>query len=140
MNSIIVFSSFLIATLAIQSSKCNAVFGIDSFHLNGQSSNSRSTPQRSHSSRSNNNSKNRDKKLETIGFVEPANQLNPPTYVGQQPIAHQDGSINPGNDMAYYYNNDRNQRQGYPSQSNTYSRSSHRQRSNSLYFCKTAKL
>lgn len=137
MNSIIVFSSFLIATLAIQSSKCSPVHAVDSFYLTGQSSNSRGTSQRSHSSRSNNNSK-KSAKIETIGLVEQANPLNPTTYVGQQSTTFQDGSIKSGNDMAYYYNNNHNQRQRYPSQSNTYT-SSHRPRSNSLNFPKTAK-
>lgn len=117
---------------------------VDSFFpLTSQSSNSRGTTQRSHSSRSNSDSKNRDKKIQTIDFVEQANQMNPSTYMNvggvQQPSNLQDVSIKSGNGAFYYTGNNRNQRQGYRSQSNTY-RSSHLPRSNSKHFSKTAKL
>lgn len=142
MNSIIFFSSILIAALAIQTSKCS-VQVVDSFFPLSSQSSYRATSQRSHSSRSNSNSKNNDKKIEKFGVVERANPMDPTTYMNvggvQQPTTMQDGSIKPGNDVAYYYTNNRNQRQRYPSQSNTY-RSSQLPRSNSLNFPKTAKL
>lgn len=154
MNSFIVFSSFLIATFAIQCSECSAVQVIDSFFpLNSQSTNSRGTSQRSRSTRSNSGLKNSNKKtgtvgkMETIGFVEQqANQLNPSSYMNvgevQQPTTLQDGLIKQGNDaLAYYsinYNDGNNQRQRYPSRYR--SRSSQLQRSNSLNFPETAKL
>lgn len=141
MNSIISFISILIATLAIQTSECSSVHAVDSFFpLTSQTSNSRGTSQRSHSSRSTSDSKNRDKKIETIDFVEQAN-LNPTTYVNvggnQQPSTLQDVSIKSGNGAFYYTDKNRNQRPGYRSQSNTY-RSSSSPRSNSQHFSKTA--
>lgn len=143
MNSIIVFSSILIATLAIQTSKCSPVQVVDSFFPLSSQPSSRGISQRSHSSRSNSISKNNNKKIDNIDFVARTNQLNPTTYMNiggaQQPTTLQDGSIKPGNDMAYYYNNNRNQYHRYRSPSSTH-RSSQLPRSNSLNFPKIAKL
>lgn len=142
MKTITVFSSILIATLAIQTLECTTAHGVDSFFPLRQSSNSRGLSRGSHSSRpSIDTKKGINKKMETMGFIEPANQqtLNSNNYVNvggvQHPTNLQEGTIKSGNGMAYSNsNNHHNHRQQYPSQSNTYDRSSQLPISNSFNF------